>query len=90
VGPENEFTADRVAFELLVNAGYNPNEYTRFLDKLQDTADALPTHPRKEQRKAKLDEVLKGLKSNPFFGADHPFDKYVVPPIKDELSWAKR
>jgi Zn-dependent protease with chaperone function len=91
VGPTQEFDADRVAFELLVNAGYNPNEFTRFLDKIQDSGGAFPTHPKKEERQAKLNAFRDtALKGNPFFGADHPFEKYVVPPIKDELGWAKK
>ncbi|HLL55916.1 MAG TPA: M48 family metallopeptidase [Myxococcaceae bacterium] len=90
VGPKYEFDADKVAFSLLVNAGYNPNEFTRFLEKVQESGEVFPTHPPRKQRQDALEAYKNTLKDDPFLGPDHPFENLAVPVIKDELAWTKK
>ena len=47
----DEFEADRKAAELLLNAGYDPGEYKRFLAKIPSEG---PTHPSNADRQSRL------------------------------------
>jgi len=52
-GPEYEFAADGVAYDLLVFSGYDPNEFEKLLAKLPDGGFLTP-HPGNKDRVAKL------------------------------------
>jgi len=88
-GPDSEFAADREAESLVVNAGYNPNEYIAFLETLPD-AGLFSSHPPARARQERLREHLTKLTQSALVDASHPFDTYAVVPLKDELAAAAR
>jgi predicted Zn-dependent protease len=57
-GKEDEFAADELAVRLLVSAGYDPQEYIRFLAKIPDSRRGFANHPRKVDRVKRLVALL--------------------------------
>lgn len=67
-GKEDEFAADELAVHLMVSAGYDPDEYTRFLGKIPESKRGFSNHPRKADRLKRLTTVLEnGKKSTEAF-----------------------
>ena len=59
---EQEFEADRVAVELMLSAGYKPEDYLALLAKTQDEGGFFANHPGKDDRKARIVAHLQTLK----------------------------
>jgi predicted Zn-dependent protease len=57
-GNEDEFAADELAVRLMVSAGYDPQEYIRFLGKLPDSGGAFTNHPSSQERMERLRTLL--------------------------------
>lgn len=78
----DELTADRIAAELLIAAGYSPKEYIRFLGKLPKGGGAFAHHPDNTERQAALQRWLQGSKPAPdqFGSGDWPYDDYKTIP----------
>jgi predicted Zn-dependent protease len=83
----DEFEADQVAAGLLISAGYDPNEYVKFLGKLE-AGGSFANHPDPADRQARLETWLAGQKSSPstFGNADYPFTSYAKPPMPKVLA----
>lgn len=47
---DDEFIADELAVQLLVSAGYDPEEYIRFIANVADSRNVIGNHPRKVDR----------------------------------------
>ena len=88
-GRESEFSADTEAQALLVNAGYNPNEYIAFLSNLPD-GGLFSTHPSAQERQKLLQDQLRDLPGSELRDPSHPFDTYAVVPLKNELAAAAK
>jgi len=84
---KDEFEADEVAAGLLISAGYDPNEYVKFLGKLE-AGGSFANHPDPAERQAKLETWLAGQKPSPdaFGNADYPFTSYAKPSIPKVLA----
>jgi Zn-dependent protease with chaperone function len=89
--PDDEFTADRVALELVIQAGYNPREYIRFLGKLPEGGAVFAHHPKNAERQAALERWLAGMKpkGDEFALQDWPFDGYPSVKLPPELKAAR-
>jgi predicted Zn-dependent protease len=61
-GKEDEFAADELAVRLMVSAGYDPQEYIRFLGKIPDSRGVFSNHPRKADRVKRLVALLAASK----------------------------
>ncbi len=68
-GKEDEFAADELAVRLMVSAGYEPQEYVRFLGKIPDSRGVFSNHPRKADRVKRLTALLEAGKKQ---GEDFP------------------
>ncbi len=89
---EDEFDADRAALELVVNAGYDPNQFIQFLAKIPSDGGAFKNHPSSEDRRGKLTAHLNEVskKGDGFQLAYEPGSKEWKPvPLKAELAAAK-
>jgi hypothetical protein len=60
--PKLEFEADRMAAQLLVSAGYDPDDYRRLIAKTTEDTRMTANHPKKSERVRKLYEYLDTLK----------------------------
>jgi beta-barrel assembly-enhancing protease len=58
-----EFEADAEAVYYLVNANYDPTGFERFLEKLESSGGGMSTHPGKQQRIAKVSQLIDELKA---------------------------
>lgn len=58
-GKDDEFAADEMAVRLPVSAGYDPQEYIRFLREIPDSRSGWDNHPRKADRIKKLEALLR-------------------------------
>lgn len=58
LGPQFEFKSDAIAYELMVFAGYDGNEYLKLLSRLPD-AGFFGHHPSNKDRVAKLEPLKK-------------------------------
>lgn len=65
---DDEYEADKTAFDLLVFAGYNPAEYQKFLGKIPDGGGWTAHHPSNKERIDALDKH----KAADFAGFDMP------------------
>lgn len=61
-GDKDEFAADEEAVRLMVSAGYDPEEYIRFIGKLPESKRGWANHPRKSERVKHLVALLKEAK----------------------------
>ncbi|MGQ0506746.1 MAG: M48 family metallopeptidase [Myxococcaceae bacterium] len=89
---EDEFDADQTAVELLISAGYDPNQFVAFLGKLPADGGAFRNHPSSEARRAKLTAHLKTLsaKQDGFHVTYDASSKEWKPvPLKGELAAVK-
>ncbi len=89
---EDEFDADNTALDLIVSAGYDPNQFIQFLAKIPSDGGAFKNHPGSEERRAKLTAHLKDVskKGDGFQLAYEPGSKDWKPvPLKNELAAAK-
>lgn len=87
---EDEFEADRIAAELLVSAGYNPEEYVKFLSRIPASGGLLTSHPDKGDRQAKLRAHLTKLAGEGEFGGGADFASYPKVKLKNELKIVKK
>lgn len=83
---EQEHQADQVGLELVINAGYSPYEYVKFLSKIPEGGDAFPHHPSNADRGDRLNAYIRSLRKEPDFFPDFPFEGYPVVPLKSELA----
>jgi hypothetical protein len=88
---QDEYAADAEAVRLLVSAGYDPQEYVHFLDKLPEKARVLAHHPRKADRRKRLEALLNANPENkndfPEFAAGT--EGLVQPPLPPEFASVK-
>ncbi|MBI3184383.1 MAG: M48 family metalloprotease [Myxococcales bacterium] len=92
---DDEYAADRVAMELLVAAGYNPEEYVKFLGKLPEAQGLWAHHPKNADRQKACRRWRDGVKPSsaeagfsPY--ADWPFEKYPAVAFRDELKAVRK
>jgi predicted Zn-dependent protease len=86
---EQEHQADQLGLALVINAGYSPYEYVRFLDKIPEGGTAFPHHPSNADRRERLNAYIRTLREEPDFYPDYPFKDYPVVPLKNELAQAR-
>lgn len=92
--PTAEKQADYDALGLMVMAGYQPEEYAKFLEGLPDTYQS-KTHPPKKDRVANVRSTLKQFasdSSNPLRSGGAPYGEaegFKADPIGDELAALK-
>jgi beta-barrel assembly-enhancing protease len=90
--PEQELEADRLAIEMLINAGYNPHEYLKFLGKIPKSGEGnVSHHPPNEERQKKLRAHFEVLRQDPNFlaGDEYPFERLAVVKLGNELAAAR-
>jgi beta-barrel assembly-enhancing protease len=56
---EDEFAADALAVHLLASAGYDPEQYIRFISKITEDQQGFPNHPDKVERVKRMVAVIK-------------------------------
>ncbi len=61
---EQEFEADRIAVELMLSAGYDPQAYLALLDKTADGGGAFANHPKKKDRQDHIRAHVQSLKKS--------------------------
>jgi predicted Zn-dependent protease len=88
---DEEFAADAQAVRLMVSAGYDPQEYLRFLAKIPDSRKVFANHPRKVERVKRLVALLK---ENQQSGPEFPelaagSEGLVKPPLPPEFASVK-
>lgn len=88
----DELAADRVGLELVINAGYNPHEYIRFLGKLPKAKAVFPNHPEGAERQKQLERWLQGSRpaAHAFGNSDWPYDGYPKVALGPEIDAARR
>ncbi len=59
---QQEFEADRVAVELMLSAGYNPDDYLALLARTKDGGGFFANHPGKDERSQRIRAHLQALK----------------------------
>ena len=59
---EQEFEADRIAVELMLSAGYDPQAYLALLDKTTDGGGTFANHPKKKERQDHIRAHVQSLK----------------------------
>ena len=91
-GKEDEFAADELAVRLMVSAGYDPQEFLRFLGKIPDSRGVFANHPRKVDRVKRLVALLEAAKKTP----ENEFPElpastagFAKPPLPAEFSVVK-
>lgn len=90
---EDELEADRLAMELMVSAGYSPEEYLKLLRRMPQGGGIFAHHPKNVERVQAL--VAHRAQMKPAEGdsfspwADHPFDHYPTVPFGEELKAVK-
>lgn len=57
-GKEDEYAADELALRLMASAGYDPQEFIRFLGKIPDSGGVYSNHPSKADRVSRLKKLL--------------------------------
>jgi beta-barrel assembly-enhancing protease len=60
----DEFIADELAVHLLASAGYDPEEYIRFIANVADSRNVIGNHPRKVDRVKRMVAVLEKAKNS--------------------------
>jgi predicted Zn-dependent protease len=90
-GKEDEFMADDLAVRLMVSAGYDPQEFIRFLGKIPDSGAFFPNHPRKVDRVKRLVALLEAAKkpTNEFPELPASTAGFAKPPLPAEFSVVK-
>jgi predicted Zn-dependent protease len=93
---DQEYVADRVGMELLLNAGYSPWTYVAFVGSLPGGGGWFPNHPPPHERERRLRAYLNGFNpkgrtgegdsDTPLVAADYPFDTYASPPLSSKLA----
>ncbi|AKQ69457.1 Putative Zn-dependent protease [Myxococcus hansupus] len=59
---EQEFEADRIAVELMLSAGYDPQAYQALLAKTEDGGGTFANHPKKKERQDHIRAHVQSLK----------------------------
>jgi beta-barrel assembly-enhancing protease len=82
----DEYAADQTSASLVLGAGYDPDEFTKFLDKIPEGGGGIfSTHPKKQDRQGKINEWKEGAaEEDPFAGDPESKDLKSVP-IKGQL-----
>jgi predicted Zn-dependent protease len=78
---EDEFDADKTAFDLMAAAGYDTKEYDKLIDKIPNSLGAFSHHPSNSDRI----EALQKLRSAGEFGSDGG----KAPAIPSNVAWPK-
>lgn len=88
---QQELEADKLAVELMARAGYNPEEYIKFLSKIPAGGSGnVSHHPPTAERQRVLAAYLKELKRDELLAADaRPFSAYAKVPLTGELAAAR-
>lgn len=88
---DDEFEADRVALELVVSAGYNPDEYIRFLGRIPEKNGLFTAHPSNSSRQKKLQAWLRDQRPKPGEFSAVPAGHAALPrvPLRGELAILK-
>jgi predicted Zn-dependent protease len=63
-GKEDEYAADELALRLMASAGYDPQEFIRFLGKLPDSGGVYSNHPSRADRVNRLKKLLEAAKTS--------------------------
>lgn len=89
----DEFDADLEAAALMINAGYNPNEYIKLLGKVPPGSAIWSHHPSAKDRQDKLTRYLTNVKkvnaNSQSFSVAVDFDTYPAVPFHGELAAAR-
>jgi predicted Zn-dependent protease len=82
----DEYNADQTAAALVLGAGYDPDEFNKFLDKIPESGGGIfSSHPKKTDRQGKLGEwKSEAASEDPFAGDPESKDLKTVP-IKAQL-----
>jgi predicted Zn-dependent protease len=91
-GKDDEFAADELAVRLMVSAGYDPQEFIRFLGKIPDSRGVFANHPRKVDRVKRLAALLEAAKKpseGEFPEMPTSTAGYAKPPLPAEFSVVK-
>jgi len=83
-----EYDADRIGLGLVIDAGYNPHEYVKFLAKIPEGGAAFPHHPSNAARQERLAAFIETYQEQRDFYPDYPFQKSPVVPLHGELAAA--
>jgi len=88
---DDEFESDRIAVELMLSAGYDPDEYVRFLGKIPEKNGLFTAHPGNASRQKKLREWLDDAKAKEGEFSTLPASRaaLVKVPLKAELAIVK-
>lgn len=90
-GKEDEFAADELAVRLMISAGYDPQEFIRFLGKIPDSRGVFANHPRKVDRVKRLVALLEAAKkpTDDFPELPASTSGLAKPPLPPEFSVVK-
>ena len=89
----DEYDADRLGATLMMNAGYAPKEYVKFLMKIPAGGGAFKNHPSAEDRKQKLlawRQETKAATQNDPFSVDPDSKDLKVVPLGPEVAFVKK
>jgi predicted Zn-dependent protease len=89
-GQSHEYEADRAAVELMLVAGYNPEEFIQFVGKLPDGPGVFKNHPSPSARVEAMHKEIGRYCADthsPLLG-DCPFKSYPVVPLPPDVKAA--
>ena len=89
----DEYDADRIGATLMMNAGYAPKEYVKFLMKIPAGGGAFKNHPSAQDRKEKLlawRQETKAATANDPFSVDPDSKDLKVVPLGPEVAFVKK
>lgn len=82
----DEYNADQTSAALVLGAGYDPDEFSKFLSKIPEGGGGIfSSHPKKEDRQAKINEWKTGVASEDPFSGDPESKDLKTVPIKAQL-----
>jgi beta-barrel assembly-enhancing protease len=86
----DEYEADNHSAALMLGAGYDPDEFDKFISKIPDSQKGMfTTHPKKGDRQAKLAEWKSSTASEDPFAGDPESKDLKAIPIKGQLKPVK-